>query len=153
MCLETDWFWSVVRAGKVEPWLAEAHEQNGTVVDAAAAAMSRYAAGGYAVVAEGILGPWFLPVLAAPLRAAGVPLHYAVLRPPLEVCVDRVRSRAPAGGSITSAPARHMWEQFSDLGPYEAHVVDNEHLSPAEAAETVLGLVSEGHLLVHDPAS
>ena len=148
VCLETDWFWQVLRVGRVDPWLPEADEQNRVAIDAASAAMGRYAAGGYAVVGEGIVGPWFLARVAAALADHELPLHYAVLRPPREACVERVRRRSDGGSGIPSGPVRHMWGEFSDLGPYERHVLDNQHLSPAETASAVLGLVSEGALLL-----
>jgi adenylate kinase family enzyme len=48
--LHADDFWHYIRRGRVEPYLAEAHQQNQTVMDAIAQAAFCYAAGGYQVI-------------------------------------------------------------------------------------------------------
>lgn len=45
-----------------------------------AQAAGGYAQGGYFVVVDGIVGPWFIH----PFRGLGLPLHYIVLRPALD---------------------------------------------------------------------
>lgn len=82
-----DEFFGFIDRGYVAPWTRAAHRQNEIVVSAAAAAAGRLAAGGYTVVYDGVVGPWFLDVFG---RAAGVPrLHYAVLLPPEQPTRDR----------------------------------------------------------------
>jgi hypothetical protein len=45
-----------------------------------AKAAERYAQGGYFVVVDGIVGPWFIH----PFKSLKQPVHYVVLRPALE---------------------------------------------------------------------
>ena len=91
-CLGLDWFFAKLRRGAVEPWRAEAHEQNRTCARAAAAAVAAAFAGGR-LVHRG--GRHRLPVHARPvrgrLRAARRRVHYAVLRAPVGVVQQRVR--------------------------------------------------------------
>jgi hypothetical protein len=57
-----DEFFAFLRRGYVDPWLDEAHQQNEVVMAAAAAATGRLVTGGYSVVYDGVIGPWFQPV-------------------------------------------------------------------------------------------
>ncbi len=63
--LHSDDFYDYLRKGRLPPWRPEAHAQNATVIEALAAASFTYASGGYEVIFDGVLGPWFL----APFRA------------------------------------------------------------------------------------
>jgi len=55
-----DDFFSFIDQGYLQPWTAEADQQNETVVEAAAAAAGRLSIGGYTVVYDGLLAPGFL---------------------------------------------------------------------------------------------
>ncbi|HEY0001024.1 MAG TPA: AAA family ATPase [Actinoplanes sp.] len=61
--LTTDLFYRSIRTGFVLPFLPDAQRQNEVVIEAIVATFAR---GGYDVVVDGIIGPWFLP----PFRAA-----------------------------------------------------------------------------------
>jgi energy-coupling factor transporter ATP-binding protein EcfA2 len=88
-----DQFFAFIDQGFVAPWTTTAHRQNEVVIGAAAAAAGRLAAGGYTVVYDGVIGPWFLETSGA---AAGLTsLHYAVLLPPEELCLERTAPRTP----------------------------------------------------------
>src|SRR6478672_3331484 len=64
--LHTDDFYAYVRKGFVAPWLLEARAQNITIMNALAASAAVYAVGGYEVLVDGIVGPWFFePWIAA----------------------------------------------------------------------------------------
>src|SRR3978361_2083548 len=79
-----DHFFSFLRQGYVNPWLEEADQQNGVALAAGAAAPGRLVTGGYQVVYDGVIGPWFAPAF---LAATGLgELHYAVLLPSLGCC-------------------------------------------------------------------
>ncbi|WP_285107192.1 AAA family ATPase [Promicromonospora sp. MEB111] len=107
--VEGDAFFRFLRRGMVPPWLPESHAQNDTTVRAAAAAAGGFAAGGMAVVYDGVIGPWFLPTFA---RLAGVAvLDYVVLLPPAEVCLKRVETRTGHGFTDLDA-AQHMHDDF-----------------------------------------
>ncbi len=107
--VEGDAFFAFLDQGAIAPWLAEADAQNEVVVRAAAAASGRFAAS-HATVYEGVIGPWFLPVFA---RATGLrALHYAVLLPDAELCVDRAPTRL-GHGFADEAASRHMHAEFA----------------------------------------
>ncbi len=80
-----------------------------------------YAGGGYFVVVDGIIGPWFLQ----PFRRLAMPLHYVVLRPPLDVAILRCQKRG--GNTLTDpAPITALHQQFSSLAQLERHVLPND---------------------------
>jgi energy-coupling factor transporter ATP-binding protein EcfA2 len=117
-----DAFFRFVRRGFIDPWLADADEQNAVVVAAAARAAGRFVGGGFITVYEGVVGPWYLDHF---LAETGLDLlDYAVLMPPLERCVERVRTRTGHGFTDEDA-TRHMYDEFvrTDLPP--SHVIDN----------------------------
>ena len=141
--LESDQLFQSIVAGYVEPWRRESHEQNTTVMAIVAEVAARFAAADYLTVVDGIVTPrWFLGPLADALRAAGRAPAYAVLRPPLEVCVDRAAPRAD------EEVVAGLWHQFADLGPLEQHVVDPGALGPEEVADEVERRLSAGALRV-----
>lgn len=137
-----DQFFGFLRNGAVSPWLSAAHAQNAAVIRAAGAACGRLSEH-CRVVYDGILGPWFLPEFT---KASGRGrLHYAVLLPPLDVCLERVRSRTEHDFTDVSA-AVHMWHQFQGAGTGPRHVVvDTE--PPAAIADFVVDRVRSGTLL------
>lgn len=152
--IESDWWWTTIVKGYVRPWLSEAHAQNRAVVRSFAAAAAVMASSGFSTVVEGIVGPWMLDIVLAEAGAAGVDVHYVVLRPSLDVALDRALSRegeerVPGHPALTDPePVRKMWHEFSDLGSFEAHVVDNSSLSADETAQRVYSLVSDGAAVV-----
>lgn len=78
--MHTDDFYQSIRKGYVATWLPEAQEQNIIVLEAFTASAIRYAWGGYEVIVDGIIGPWFLdPWLKA--VQDGLDVRFVVLRP------------------------------------------------------------------------
>jgi tRNA uridine 5-carbamoylmethylation protein Kti12 len=130
--LESDWFFRVVRAGYIEPWKPESHDQNVAVMRVVAAAAAGYADADYFTIVDGIISPrWFFVPLRDALKAAGHRVAYAVLRPPLAICSARVAERGtdqPAGVGVVE----QLWHEFADMGPLEGHTTGN-HVSSAEA--------------------
>jgi predicted kinase len=149
-CVETDWFWTTIVRGHILPWLPEADAQNRAVLQAGAAAAARLAGGGYTVVVDGIIGPWYLDLVTDELWRVDAEVHYVVLRPRLEVAVARATSRtgdetvAGHAALTDEGPVRFMWERFEDLGPYERHVVDNGSEDPGQTADVVWRRFTEG---------
>jgi hypothetical protein len=138
-----DDFFAFVSAGWIEPWLPEAHRQNEVVLGAAAAAAGRFVAGGYTVVYDGVVGPWFLPTFAP---ATGLDeFAYAVLLPPEDVCVSRVGTRTGHGFTDSDA-ARHMYRQFADAGVEERHVLRTDPAPPSQLATEILERLERGLL-------
>jgi broad-specificity NMP kinase len=151
-CLDLDWFFAKLRRGAISPWREEAHAQNRVVLQAAAEAVSTFAAGGYVTVAEGILYPFMLDLFTAACARHGVTLHYAVLRAPMEVVQQRVRDRTVepehAGALADAAVVADLWTQFESLGVQARHQVDVGRRSPHEVAEEIDRRLRAGELLL-----
>lgn len=119
--VEGDTFFAFLRRGAIDPWLPESDPQNAVVAQAAAAATGSYAAGGLTTVYDGVLGPWSVPSF---LAASGVDrLDYAILLPPLEVCLQRVADRR-AHDFTDAAAAAHMYHEFLGAAVEPRHVIE-----------------------------
>jgi chloramphenicol 3-O-phosphotransferase len=149
--LHTDDFWAVIRQGVIAPFLPESRRQNETVVGVLAHAAAGYAAGGYRVVVDGVVGPWFVDPHRAAAHAAGVGLHYAVLRPDESTTLSRGTTRADHPFTEPEL-IRSMHAQFRELGPYEDHALDTSALGPAATADLVLATLAAGRLRLEGPA-
>jgi len=135
--LHADDFWHYICQGRIAPYLPQAHQQNQTVIDALAQAASAYAAGGFQVICDGIVGPWFIDVFRIAATARVIPLHYVILRPDQATALRRAVSRTDH--VLTDPePIRSLHRQFTDIGAYEKHVLDSTRLSPQATADTVL---------------
>ncbi len=145
--LQADYFWDeFIRNGFLRPWMPESHEQNTTVINAIAAAAVEYAKGGYSVLVDGIVGPWFVELVSETFADHGVRWHYAILLPASDVNVERSRSRSKA---ITQEVLEKMHSEFTaHLAGYEKHVVDSTHLDATQTAEAVNKKVEAGELHV-----
>ena len=138
-----DAFFAFVARGAIEPWLPAAHGQNEVVTRAAAAAAGRYAAGGYATVYDGVVGPWYLADFAA---AAGLDcVHYAVLLPPAQRCAERVASRS-GHGFTDQAATRHMHRQFAQAGISQRHLLPELPGGPDGTADEIISRIRSGML-------
>lgn len=145
--LESDVFFRFITAEYVEPWLPESHEQNRMVMGIVGEAAAAYASNGYFTVVDGIVIPrWFLGPLRDSLAAAGHEVAYAVLRAPLELCLDRLSARE--GGLSDPVAMEGIWDQFADLGAHEPHAIAVEGMHPEEVAETVGRRLLEGELAI-----
>ncbi|MEV5830695.1 AAA family ATPase [Spirillospora sp. NPDC052242] len=150
--LHTDDFYAFIRRGAVAPYLPEAHEQNRVVMDVIAGAAARYAQGGFHVIVDGVVGPWFTGPLVTAAGRAGVRLHYLVLRADEDTTVARGTARRGPGELTDPGPLRDMHRQFGDLGELERHVIDSTAQTPAETADAVLAAVrARTHLLPAPP--
>ncbi len=139
--VEGDAFFGFLRRGRIEPWLVESQAQNEAVTEAAGAATGRFVTGGYWTVFDGIVGPWFLPRFVA---ATGLErVHYVVLLPSVDTCVDRVATRL--GHGFTDEPAtRQMHEAFRSAELPERHVVRDGPASSDALVATLVDLVDAG---------
>jgi len=141
--LHADDFWHYIRQGRVAPYLPEAHQQNQIVMDVIAQAAFCYAAGGYQVVCDGIVGPWFIGVFRTVATARAIPLHYVIVRPDQATALRRARRR-PSHALTNPGPIRQLHREFTDIGAYERHVFDNTWLEPQATADAVLRGLAEG---------
>ena len=117
-------------AHAISPIMPEAREQNAAVIAAVSPAAAAFASRGYEVFLDGIVGPWFLPVVAAELGSAGIPVEYVVLRFSLEQAVHRATTRTQPGAEEV---VRHMHAAFEKLGEYASHTLDTTHLGVEES--------------------
>jgi predicted kinase len=157
--LPADEYWRFIRTGYIAPWRAESQDQNAIVIDALSSGAVTYAAGGYHVVLDGIIGPWFLNRLLARARTGHVDVHYVILRPAQTVAAQRILGRPEdelsgrhqaiaAERPDDPGAAARMYQEFSALGPYEKHAIDSSAMSAEETAEVVRQLVATGQLQV-----
>ncbi|MGF6174467.1 AAA family ATPase [Ensifer sp. 4252] len=137
--LHSDDFWHFIKAGSIPPWKPEAQEQNAVVMEVLAGAALRYAEGGYFVLVDGIIGPWFL----AAFRNLGAKLHYIILRPDLNEAIRRCRER---GGETLSdpVPITALHRQFEDLGSLAHHVLPVSGMTPVQTCEAITNAVKDG---------
>ncbi|MFS0700803.1 hypothetical protein AB6N24_12600 [Cellulomonas sp. 179-A 4D5 NHS] len=136
-----DAFFAFLRRGAVAPWRPEAHAQNRVVLAAAAAATTHLVAGGLHVVYDGVVGPWFLDLVAGVVPD----LHYAVLLPPVETCVVRVASRTGHGFTDPGA-ARRMHREFVTSGVAARHLLTDAAADAVAVAVAIDGRVADGSL-------
>jgi predicted kinase len=114
--LHSDGFWHYIRQGRIAPYLPQSHPQNQVVMDALARAAFAYAAGGYDVICDGIVGPWFIDVFRSAAATKVIELHYVILRPDEPTTVRRAVARGDE--ALTDPePIRSLYRQFTDLGP------------------------------------
>ena len=140
--VEGDEFFRFLRQGRIDPWLVESHHQNQAVTEAAAMATGRFVAAGYWTIYDGVIGPWFVREFAT---ATGLDrLHYVVLLPSVERCIERVDGRVGHGFRDESA-TRRMHEQFERAEVAARHVLRDPSDDIYELAGTILALVGNGH--------
>ena len=146
--LHSDDFWRYIKQGWIAPYLPEAHEQNQVVLQVLVSAAFGYAAGGYQVIGDGIVGPWFIDLFRATAQKRALPLSYVILRPDQHTTLERATSRAD--DALTDPePIRSLHGQFSNLGAYEAHVLDSTTLTAQATADSILQGVARGSYLLN----
>lgn len=151
--VEGDAFFGFLATGFIEPWLPESHEQNGIVTEAAAAATARFVSGGYRTVYDGVLGPWFIDRFFAQFGshfsgqaaadASTWPIDYAILLPPVERCIERVRARVGHGFSDEAATTK-MHSEFTTASIAARHVLNNDGEPPEQTAARLLAGATDG---------
>jgi len=116
--IESDEYYYVI-VDLIAPSTPEARQQNNTVLTAVARAAAAYVDGGYDVVLDGVIGPWYLPLIVEQFGSNEI--DYIVLRTTLTDALSRVSVRnKPEMDDIV----RRMHAPFVDLGPLERHVVE-----------------------------
>ena len=135
-----DAFFRFLDQGAVPAWLPEATDQNQVVIRASGAAAGQFARGGYKAVFDGVLGPWWLPTF---FEATGLDvLHYAVLLPSAERCVQNVTTRE--GHTNDESATRHMHDQFLRAHIDARHLLTDPPASPEDTASEVLSRYGRG---------
>ena len=124
--MHTDDFYAWIAKGYVAPWKVEARAQNLAVLAAIRDAALVFAAAGYGVIVDGIVGPWFLE----PFLGRG--FDYVVLRPSEAETLARGTARQHV--MTDAAVIGQIWRAFADLGAHERHAFDTSLLTPEDAA-------------------
>jgi len=145
--LHTDDFYGALRKGAVPPQMPEANEQNRVVIEAFLEAAKCFARGGYDVIVDGVIGPWFL----APFQEAarqGYEIHYIILRASREETLRRAVGRDKLDRKANRALVEAMWPQFQELGEYEENVIDTTGYTVQETVERVLERIEERRMCI-----
>jgi len=141
MHFHTDDHYGYILKGYIEPWLPEASKQNTTIIEAFVASIKELAIGGYEVIVDGVIGPWFLePWLE--LLHDDIDVRYVILRPELEMTIFRNANREK---QIMHDAIVGMWKEFVDLDEYESYALDTTSQSPEETATLIRRMLEEGH--------
>lgn len=141
--LLTDSFYRSIRSGFVLPFLPAAQRQDEVVIAAIVQTVATFARGGYDVVVDGIIGPWFLEPFRSLTERDALVLSYVVLRPDLATTVARATQRA--GHELKDVEAiTGLHAAFHGLGALESHTLDTAGLDAEETAAEVRRLVAEG---------
>ena len=134
--MHTDDFYHYLSKGAIPPYLPESNEQNLIVIEAFLEAAKRYARGGYDVIVDGIIGPWFLKPWQSLVREH-YEVHYIILRASKEETLKRAVERSKLDRKTNIELVETMWEQFCNLGIYESNVVDTTNYSIQETVSAV----------------
>jgi len=141
--LVTDMFYRSIRTGFVLPFLPAAQRQNEVVIEAIVGTVATFARGGYDVVVDGIVGPWFLPPFRALAGREQQKVSYVVLRPDLTTTLARAAARA--GHELKDTDAiTGLYAAFTQLGTLEGHAIDTSALDAAQTAVAVRRAVASG---------
>jgi cytidylate kinase len=141
--LTTDLFYRSIRTGFVLPFLPEAQRQNEVVIEAIVGTVTTFARGGYDVVVDGIVGPWFLPPFRAAAERDHLAVSYVVLRPDLDTTLSRAKERV--GRELRDVEAiTGLHGAFERLGELEDHAIDTAHLDAAQTTAEVRRLLASG---------
>ena len=145
--MHTDDFYHYLSKGAIPPHLPESNEQNLVVIEAFLEAAKRYARGGYDVIVDGIIGPWFLEPWQNLVREH-YEVHYIILRASKEETLKRATERAKLDRETNIELVETMWEQFSNLGIYESNVIDTTTHSISDTVSAVREMVASGLVLL-----
>lgn len=134
--MHTDDFYKYLSKGAVPPHLPQSNEQNLIVIEAFLHAAKRFARGGYDVVVDGIIGPWFLDPWIEAVQE-GYEVHYIILRASKEITMKRAVERSKLDRRTNVELVETMWEQFSSLNEYERYVLETTDVSVAETVSMI----------------
>ena len=140
--LHTDDFYAWIVRGYVEPWRAESLSQNLVIADAIAAAADRFAAGGYDVAVDGVLGLWSL----GPWHALGRPVSYVLLLPAVTVARQRAFDRGEHPLKDLDVVDQMHAAFVAHLEGFEHHLIDSTDLTPEATATEVRRRLDAGEL-------
>jgi len=140
--MHTDDFYHYIQKGAIPPFLPESQEQNFIVIEAFLEAAKRFARGGFDVIIDGIVGPWFLePWLKAVQDHYEV--HYIILRATREVTMKRAINRTKLDKNSNMELVKKMWEPFNNLDRYESNIIDTTNQSIEQSVSTIKAVIEQ----------
>ena len=146
--MHTDDFYHYLSKNAIAPHLPQANAQNLVVIESFLEAAKRFARGGYDVIVDGIIGPWFLaPWLN--IVQEGYEVHYIILRTNKEETMKRAIERSKLDRDTNIELVQTMWEQFCNLGIYEKNVVDTTNFSISDTVLVVKEKITNKACLLH----
>ncbi|WP_426750324.1 AAA family ATPase [Myxococcus sp. Y35] len=151
--LHTDDFYAYVRKGVLAPWLPESHGQNTTVMRALAASAAAYATGGYEVMVDGVIGPWFFAPWLEAAKAHHLDLRLVILLPGEEETVARAAGRSHTGALTDANVVRGIWRGFHDVALPDGHVLDTSGQRVAETVDLIRHGLTGGRFRLESPAA
>lgn len=87
---------------------------------------------------RGFLEPW----LGAARK--GYEVHYIVLRASREITLRRAVERSKLDLKTNTELVKIMWEQFCELGKYEANVIDTTEQTVSETVQSIKAHLKSG---------
>jgi chloramphenicol 3-O-phosphotransferase len=141
--LHADDFWASIVTGAIPPYRPGSGQQNQVVMTVLASAALGYARGGYYVVVDGVVGPWYIGEFRIAAAGTGIPLHYVILRPDDQTTLRRAGGRE-ADALTEPGPVRDMYQQFQDLGEYDVHAIDSASRDADDTARLVRAGLAAG---------
>ena len=145
--MQTDDFFHYLSKGAIPPYLPESNEQNLVVIEAFLEAAKRFARGGYDVIVDGIIGPWFLEPWRN-LAQQHYEVHYIILRASKKETLKRATKRSKLDRRTNIELVETMWKQFTNLGVYESNVIDTTVYSIKDTVSAVKEKVASGTALL-----
>ena len=140
--MHTDDFYHYLSKGAIPPHLPESNEQNLIVIEAFIESAKRYARGGYDVIVDGIIGPWFLEPWLNIVRD-GYEVQYIILRASKAETMQRAIARSKLDRATNIELVDVMWEQFNNLGVYEKNVIDTTNCSIMDTVSAIKDKISD----------
>lgn len=134
--MHTDDFYHYLCKGAVPPYLPEANEQNLIIIEAFLEAAKRYVRGGYDVIVDGIVGPWFLEPWIKTARE-NYEVHYIILRAGKDETMKRAVERSKLSMAVNIQLVETMWGQFNHLDSYEVNVINTTNHSIEETVSVI----------------
>ncbi|PYZ93379.1 hypothetical protein CR194_09350 [Salipaludibacillus keqinensis] len=134
--MHTDDFYDFIQKGAIPPFLPESQEQNLIVIEAFLEAAKRFARGGYDVIIDGIVGPWFIEPWLKVVQDH-YEVHYIILRATKEETMKRAINRTKLDEDTNTELVEKMWDQFNNLGSYEPNIIDTTNQSTEQSVATI----------------
>ncbi|MBO5031174.1 MAG: AAA family ATPase [Lachnospiraceae bacterium] len=134
--MHTDDFYHYLSKGAIPPHLPESNVQNLIVIEAFLEAAKCYVRGGYDVIVDGIIGPWFLEPWRNIVRG-GYEVHYIILKATKEETMKRAIKRSKLDKETNIELVETMWEQFHNTGVYEPNAIDTTNLSISDTVSKI----------------